>query len=56
MLFPFITIGLTIAFLGYVLYLAFIRKNLRSKFQSEILPGIFVLGAWAALYFCFLRS
>ncbi len=55
MLFPFITIGLAVAFLGYVLYLIFVKKNFREKWQSEVMPGIFILGVWAALYFCFLR-
>lgn len=55
MLFPFVTIGLTIVFLAYVAYLAFVKKNLSEKFSSEILPGIFVLGVWVFLYFTVFR-
>jgi hypothetical protein len=55
MLFPFITIGLAIAFLGYVLYLIFVKKSFRDKWHSEIMPGLFILGVWTFLYFFFLK-
>lgn len=47
---PVIPIILTVLFLGYLLYLAFIRRNIRAKLQTVVLPGMFFISIWAAIY------
>ncbi|MFA7444852.1 MAG: hypothetical protein WCY89_02815 [Flavobacteriaceae bacterium] len=53
MIYPFITIGLVVAFIIYVLYLALIKKNLKSKTQTVVLPGLFFIGVWLGVYYFF---
>ena len=51
----FLPIALTVIFILYTLYLAFIKKNLKSKLRTEILPGVLFIGLWVAIYFAWLR-
>lgn len=51
MFYPLIPIGLTALFILYVLYLALIKKELKAKFKTVVLPGLFFLAIWAAIYF-----
>lgn len=55
MTYPFIPIGLIILFLGYILYLAIVKKNLKSKIKTVVMPGIFFIGIWAVIYFFLLK-
>jgi hypothetical protein len=50
-----IPIILTGIFILYVLYLAFVKKNLKSKLRTEILPGVLFIGLWAGIYFMWLK-
>lgn len=54
MFYLYIPIGLTALFLVYVLYLAF-SKQLKTKFRTAVLPGLFFVGIWGAIYFLMLR-
>jgi len=51
MLYPFITIGLLIEFVAYLLYLAFVKKNLKQNLSTVVYPGLFFISVWAGLYF-----
>ena len=51
-LLPIILTGM---FILYVLYLAFVKKNLKSKLRTEILPGVLFIGLWAAIYFMWIK-
>ena len=51
-LIPFILTGI---FILYILYLAFIKKDLKSKLRTEILPGVLFIGVWAAIYFMWMK-
>jgi H+/Cl- antiporter ClcA len=55
MLYPFITLGLLAAFVGYILYHAIYRKDLKSKMNTVVLPGLFFVAVWIVLYIGFLR-
>ncbi len=55
MIYPFITIGLIAIFIIYILYLAFVQKNLKSKLQTVVWPGLFFIGVWVILYYLFLK-
>lgn len=55
MLYPLITLGLLVAFVGYILYHAIYRKNLKSKMNTVVLPGLFFVAVWIVLYIGFLR-
>jgi len=50
MTYPFITIGLAILFIGYIVYLAFIKKNIQTKLLTEVVPGFVFLAVWVAMY------
>lgn len=51
MTYPIIPMVLIPVFLGYVLYLAFIKKDLKSKFKTVVLPGTLFIVLWAVLYY-----
>lgn len=51
MLYPFITIGLLVAFIAYILYLAFVTKDLKQNLSKVVYPGLFFISVWAGLYF-----
>lgn len=55
MLYPFITLGLLIAFVGYILFHAIYRKDLKSKLNTVVFPGLFFVAIWMVLYIGFLR-
>jgi hypothetical protein len=55
MLYLLVPIGLVIAFVIYVLYLAIIKKNLRTQVKPVILPGLFFISVWAVIYFLLLK-
>lgn len=50
MLYPFITIGLLVAFIGYLLYVLLIKKD-RAKLKTVLFPGIFFIGVWVVMYY-----
>lgn len=54
MLFSVIPIGLIAVFIGYVFYLLLIKKDME-KLKSVLLPGIFFVAVWAAIYFWLLK-
>lgn len=49
--YPLIAVFLAALFVLYVLYLAFVKKNITAKMQTVVLPGVFFLSVWAAIYF-----
>lgn len=51
---PFIAIGLIAVFIIYVVYLAFVKKDL-GKLKSAIFPGLFFLAIWAIIYYFLLK-
>lgn len=51
MLYPIMTVGLTVAFFAYILYLAFIKKALKQNLKDVVYPGIFFISVWTGLYF-----
>lgn len=48
--FIYIPIGLTVVFLLYILYLGWIKKDLKARFKSVVLPGLLFVGVWALIY------
>jgi hypothetical protein len=50
MTYLFIPIALTIVFVIYVLYLAVVRKNLKTKMKTIVLPGFIFIAIWAVMY------
>ncbi len=56
MTYPYIPIGLIAIFIVYVLYLAFVKKNLRSKFKGTVLPGLVFIAIWAVIYYLILKK
>jgi len=55
MLYPLITLGLLAAFVGYIIYSAIYKRNLRSQMTTIVYPGLFFIGVWLIVYFTFLR-
>jgi len=55
MTYPFIPLGLIVVFTFYILYLAFVKKNLRSKIKTVLLPGLFFIAMWAIIYYMMLK-
>ena len=51
MTYPIIPMVLIPVFLGYVLYLIFIKKDLKSQFKTVVLPGALFIVIWAVLYY-----
>lgn len=51
MTYPFIPLGLIAVFFGYILYLAIIKKNLKRKFKTVVLPGVFFITIWGVIYY-----
>lgn len=47
----FIPIVLGFAFIGYVGYLAIVKKELRKSLHGVVFPGLFFIGIWAILYY-----
>ncbi|QBZ96909.1 hypothetical protein GS03_00392 [Flavobacterium sangjuense] len=45
---------MTIIFVLYVLYLAFIKKDLKKNMQTVVYPGVFFISVWVICYFIFL--
>lgn len=45
---PFVMIAL---FLGYILYLLFIKKELRKNIYTVLLPGMFFMSVWGLIYY-----
>ncbi len=55
MTYPFIPIGLIAVLIIYLLYLALIKKTIKSKFKTVVLPGLFFVGIWGIIYYFLLR-
>jgi cytochrome c oxidase assembly factor CtaG len=55
MMYTYIPIGLFIVFVGYILYRAIVKKDLKSKMRSVVMPGLFFIAVWALLYFFLLK-
>jgi len=54
-MYTYIPLGLIAIFLGYILYLAFVKKDVKSKLKSVVLPGVFFIAVWAAIYYFILK-
>lgn len=50
-----IPIGLTAIFVFYILYLAFVKKNIKNKVQEVVLPSLFFIAIWGLMYFFLLK-
>lgn len=55
MLYPIISIGLVVVFVLYLLYMGLIKKDLKSKFSTVVLPGIFFVIVWLVIYWLLFR-
>lgn len=42
-------------FLFYIVYLAFVKKDVKGRLKTEVYPGFFFIGAWGIFYVLFLR-
>jgi len=51
----FMPIVMTVIFAFYILYLVFVKKEFKSKFQTVILPGAFFILVWGFCYFALLK-
>lgn len=51
----FIPLVLAFLFVSYVLYLAFVKREFRRKWRTEVLPGACFLFVWGLFYVTFLR-
>ena len=51
MRYPVIPLILTAIFIVYVLYMALIKRNIKAKFQTVVMPGLFFIVIWVAIYF-----
>jgi hypothetical protein len=51
MRFTYLPIVFIVLFVGYVLYLALVKKNLKANMRSVVLPGLFFIAIWALIYF-----
>ena len=51
----FMPIILIAVFALYILYLAVVKREFKSKLKTEILPGMFFVLVWGICYFAFLR-
>jgi hypothetical protein len=54
MTYPFIPIGLLTVFIIYVVYLLFIKKDLK-KFKAFFYPGLFFFAIWGAIYYFLIK-
>ncbi|WP_187695259.1 hypothetical protein [Chryseobacterium sp.] len=54
MTYPLIPIGLIIIFIIYVIYLAFVKKDMQ-MLRSVLYPGLFFITVWALIYYFMLR-
>jgi len=54
-MYPFIAIGLLIVFVAYILYLAFVKKELKQNLNEVVYPGLFFISVWAGFYFLILK-
>jgi hypothetical protein len=54
MTYPFIPIGIFIVFVFYALYLLIIKKD-KMKFKAMLLPGVFFIVLWSAIYYFLLK-
>lgn len=46
----FMPIILTAIFVPYMLYLAFVKREFKSKLKTVILPGVFFIMVWGLFY------
>ncbi len=51
----FFPIVLTVIFLFYILYLAFVKKNLKDNTTKILYPGLFFILVWGIIYFELLK-
>lgn len=55
MTYVFIPLGLIVVFIFYILYLAFVKKNLRANIKTVLLPGLFFIAMWSIIYYLLLK-
>jgi len=54
-MYPVIPIGLIAVFIAYVLYLLLVKKNLKSRINTVVLPGLFFIAVWLIIYYFILK-
>lgn len=54
MVYPLIPLGLVAVFVGYILYLLFIKKD-RKQVKAVIGPGLFFIAVWVLIYYFLLK-
>jgi hypothetical protein len=47
----YIPILMILSFLVYILYLAFLKKELKQQLTGVLYPGLFFMGVWIFLYY-----
>lgn len=55
MMYTYIPVGLLIVFIGYILYRAIVKKDLKSKVRTVVMPDMFFIAVWAVIYFFILK-
>lgn len=48
-------IAMIIVFAFYILYLALVKKDLKSQMKTAIYPGLFFISVWGICYLLFLK-
>jgi len=51
----FLPLILTAIFVFYLLYLAFVKKNLKNNLTQIVYPGLFFVVVWGILYVLLLK-
>ncbi|MFT3796708.1 hypothetical protein [Flavobacterium sp.] len=52
----FMPIAMAILFVLYMLYLALVKKELKSHLKTVLYPGLFFIFVWGICYSVFLQS
>jgi len=55
MTYLYLPLILIAVFIIYVLYLAIVKKNLRTKMNTVVLPGLIFIAIWAVMYWLILK-
>lgn len=50
MLYPFISVGLIVVFIIYLLYILFVKRDFEGQ-KNNILVGLFFLVIWGIIYY-----
>jgi membrane protein CcdC involved in cytochrome C biogenesis len=51
MRFSFLPLAFTLLLIGYILYRLVVKKDLKSKMRTVVLPGLFFIAVWVLIYY-----